>query len=113
MKFTKQAQRKKIHHRIRRKVQGTAERPRLSIYKSNTTFYAQMIDDKNNATILAIDSRKFKGKGMKQVVETAKELAEKAKKQKIFQIIFDRSGYTYQGRVRAFSETVRQEGIKH
>lgn len=100
--------------RIRAKISGTAVRPRLSIFKSLTILSAQVIDDVKGETLVAVDTRELKSK--KFDVEVAKELgkmiATKARKEKIEEVVFDRSGYAYHGKVKAFAEGARENGLK-
>jgi large subunit ribosomal protein L18 len=116
MAFTKIEKRKRIHHGIRKKLSGTAERPRLSIYKSNTGIYAQLIDDLKGITIVYASSRELELKGKSVNVgsskEVGKKLAEKASGKGIKTIVFDRSGYKYHGRVKALAEGAREGGLK-
>ncbi|MDP4007710.1 MAG: 50S ribosomal protein L18 [Candidatus Peregrinibacteria bacterium] len=109
-----QSKRKTRQARIRKIVQGTSARPRLSVYKSLTTTYAQLIDDTSGVTIAAISDLKGKRSGTK--IESAKnlgvEIAKKAKEKKITECVFDRSGYKYHGRVKALAEGAREGGLK-
>ncbi len=107
--------RKRIHWSIRKKVKGTAQRPRLSVYKSNKGVYAQLIDDVNNTTLLESSYRdKGLSGGTKSEVakEVGKKLGEKAKAMNIDTIVFDRSGYKYHGIVKALAEGARESGLK-
>ena len=116
MAFSKVEKRKKIHLGIRKKIRGTAERPRLSIYKSNTSIYAQLVDDLKGHTIVASSSKELdlKGKTVNVVSskEVGKKLAEKAVSGGIQNIVFDRSGYKYHGRVKALADGAREGGLK-
>lgn len=115
MAVTKIQRRKRIKLGIRRKISGTAERPRLSVFRSNRAIYAQMIDDVKGVTVAAASSKEL-GKDAALNIETSKEvgkkLAEKAKAAGLETVVFDRNGYPYHGRVRAFAEGVREGGIK-
>jgi large subunit ribosomal protein L18 len=111
--------RKRRHKRVKKKVLGTSQRPRLNVYRSNTHFYAQFIDDIEKRVIMGVStsSEEFKKKHEQSgTVEAAKHLgklmAEKAKKNKIDICVFDRSGYLYHGRVKAFAESLREAGLK-
>ena len=99
--------------RVRRKVEGTAERPRLSIFRSSKNFVAQVIDDTTGKT-LAFASTLKSDKGANK--ETAKalglEIAQKALKGNISAVVFDRNGYLYHGKVKAFAEAAREAGLK-
>ncbi|MCF7795293.1 50S ribosomal protein L18 [Patescibacteria group bacterium] len=110
----RQQKRDRIHKKVRKKINGTAERPRLSVYRSNTNMYAQIIDDEKSITILSANAKELKSKGTKK--ELAKELgvliAKKAKDKKITKIVFDRGAFRYHGRVRALAEGVREGGLE-
>jgi large subunit ribosomal protein L18 len=114
-KISKNKLRQKRHLRIRHTLHGTSERPRLSVYRSNTNIYAQLIDDVNGVTLASASSIKDV-KGAKNTVETAskvgKILADKALKSNIKSIVFDRSGYLYHGRVKALAEAAREAGLE-
>lgn len=107
------------HSRIRKKVFGTAERPRLSVYRSLNHIYAQIIDDSNGNTIVAsstLDKDFSAGKGHKGNVSTAKKvgelIAKKAISKGLKKVVFDRSGYLYHGRVKALAEGAREAGLE-
>lgn len=107
-------ERSEIHKRIRAKISGTQERPRLSVYRSSQHIYAQLIDDQKAITILAIsDSHVKKGKHTKS--ELAKmvglELAKKAKAKGVESVVFDRGGFRYHGRVKQIAEGAREGGL--
>lgn len=113
----KQLRRKSIRTRIRKTIKGTAERPRLSVFRSNKQIYAQLIDDLNGVTIAAASSASKDFEAMKaKKVEIAKEvgktLAAKANQSGISLVIFDRGGYLYHGRVKALAEGAREAGLK-
>ncbi|MGE0171546.1 MAG: 50S ribosomal protein L18 [Oligoflexales bacterium] len=109
----KQALRKKRKLRIRKKVAGSVERPRLTVYRSATNIYAQVIDDVTGKTLASIHSFKSdKRAGKEQCSSLGKELAAKCKEQKITQLVFDKNGYAFHGRVKAFADGVREGGIK-
>ncbi len=116
MKFNKENRRKNIHRRIRNKVKGTSERPRISIFRSNKEIYCQMVDDVTGHTLVSASSRE-KGFDLngKSKVEKAKAvgltLAERAKAANISVAVFDRSGYLYHGRVKALADGAREGGI--
>jgi large subunit ribosomal protein L18 len=116
MAFTKIEKRRRIHLGIRTKISGTPDRPRLSIYKSNTNIYAQLIDDLKGHTLAYASSRDLDLKGKNVNVATSKEvgkkLAEKAVATGISSVVFDRSGYKYHGRVKALAEGAREGGLK-
>lgn len=111
----KQNKRKRRHKRVRAKISGTKDRPRLCIFKSNKHIYAQLIDDEKNKTLATVGDLKIK-KGKKLKVDIAKEvgklIAEQAKTLKIEKVVFDRGGYQYHGRVKALAEGAREGGLK-
>lgn len=120
MKVTKNSLRLRRKIRIRKKISGTSERPRLSVYKSLNHIYAQLIDDTNSKTLVAAstlskdleeDLNKVNGKVDKSKI-VGKLLAKKAAAKGITQAVFDRNTYRYHGRVKALAESVREEGIK-
>ena len=108
------------HLRIRKKVIGTLERPRLSVRRSHLNLFAQLIDDLAERTVFSSSTMEpaFRGKEKKQYgnIEGAKKfgvyLAEKLKKKKIARIVFDRGGRQYHGRIRTLAETLRENGIQ-
>ena len=99
------------HARIRAKVSGTAERPRLAVFKSNTAVYAQLIDDVRGVTIAAADSRKQKGSVSEGSVFVGTEIATKAKAAGITAVVFDRGGFRYQGVIAALADSARAAGL--
>lgn len=108
--------RKRIHERIRRKLSGTAARPRLTIYFSNTNVYAQVIDDEAGKTIVSA-STKEKGFGtgranIENATKIGAALAERAIAQNISEVVFDRSGFFYHGKVKALADAAREKGLK-
>ena len=114
----REAKLKNRHLRIRKKVTGTAERPRLAVHRSHLNLYAQAVDDITERTILSASTLALSEKGKKQIgnVDGAKKfgasLAEALKNKKITHIVFDRGGFTYHGRIKAFAEALRENGIK-
>ena len=113
----KQLRRKSIRTRIRKVIKGTAERPRLSVFRSNKQIYAQLIDDLNGVTIAASSSatKEFEAMKAKKVdiaKEVGKSIATKASQSGISSVIFDRGGYLYHGRVKALAEGARDAGLK-
>lgn len=112
-KLDKNKVRKKRHARVRVKVQGTNEVPRLNVYRSNTNIYAQIIDDTKGVTLASASSLKLEGS--KSSVEAAKEvgklIAEVAKEKGITNVVFDRGGYLYHGRVKELAEAARENGL--
>lgn len=112
MKNTKLQQRRKRQARIRSRITGTADRPRLSVYRSLSTIYAQLIDDTNGKVLVSASSVKDKAKGQEAAKKVGQELAKLAKAKKIETCVFDRSGYLYHGRVKALAEGAREGGLK-
>ena len=115
MSFSKEARRAKIKRRIRKRISGTAERPRLTVYRSNKQIYAQIIDDTSGRTLVSASSFKNKAaKGTKVEVAAivGKEVAEKAVKAGIESVVFDRNGYLYHGRVKSLADSAREGGLK-
>ena len=114
--MTNQVKRIKRHARIRSKISGTAERPRLCVYRSLTSIYAQLIDDVNGVTILATSSRDkgvdSKGTNVEVANTVGKLIAEKALKAGIDSVTFDRGGYLYHGRIKSLAEGARAAGLK-
>lgn len=103
----------KRHKKIRARVSGTKETPRLSLYKSNKHIYAQVIDDDSNTTIVSALTDSKKGKTMTEKATIAgKEIAKKAIEKKIKKVIFDRGGFLYTGKVKAFADGAREGGLK-
>ncbi len=106
MKKNKDTQRQKIRFRIRKSVQGTSERPRLSVFKSNTSIYCQLIDDAQGKTLCAASSlEKTIGKGRSLI-------ATKAKSMNIESVVFDRGGFLYHGRIKALADGAREGGLR-
>lgn len=113
MKRTKKQSRQRIHMRIRKKVNGTAERPRLSVFRSNAGIYCQIIDDLKGHTLAAASSKEAaKGTKTEQAVAVGKIIAEKAKAAGISGVVFDRGGYLYHGRIKALAEGAREGGLQ-
>src|ERR1019366_5447348 len=97
--------RQRIHDRIRRKLSGTAARPRLNVYRSLGHIYAQVIDDQNGVTLVAASSMKSKtGGNVAAAKEIGKAVAEKAVEKGIKKVVFDRGGYLYHGRIKALAD---------
>lgn len=108
---SKKLKRNVRHARIRAKVAGTEERPRLSIFKSNKFIYAQLINDEQGATIAASSSVKMKGKGLEVSAQVGKDLAKKAKAANVSKVVFDRGGFIYAGQIKALADAAREEGL--
>ena len=113
--LTVRAARQRRHRRVRGKVAGTAERPRLVVTRSNRGIVAQLVDDSNGRTVASaswLQAKSFKGNKTAQAVEVGKLLAQKAKDAKIDGAVFDRGGYLYHGRVKALADAAREGGLK-
>lgn len=116
MKNTKAEIRRGVHSRIRKKVSGTAERPRLAVFRSLNHIYAQVIDDTNGKTLAAASTteKDLKGKsgGTIAAAQTVgKTIAERAQAAGVSQVVFDRGGYVYHGRVKALLDATREAGL--
>ena len=112
MAFNKIERRIKIKFRIRKKVVGTAERPRLSVFRSNKQIYAQVINDKAGVTLAAASSLGFeKMNKTEQAKKVGLLLAEKAKAAGVESVVFDRNGYLYHGRVQSLADGAREGGL--
>ena len=116
MAITKSYRRTRIKMRIRKKVTGNAEMPRLSVFRSNRDIYAQIINDLDGKTLVQASSKEktFSAKGTKteRSAEVGKLLAERAKSAGIEKVAFDRNGYLYHGRVKALADCAREAGLK-
>jgi large subunit ribosomal protein L18 len=108
--------RKRRHKRVRGKVSGTVERPRLVVTRSNRGIVAQLVDDLQGRTLASASwlqvTKTFKGDKKSQAAEVGKLLAESAKQAKIESVVFDRGGYLYHGRVKALADAAREGGLK-
>ena len=107
--------RQRRHRRVRGKVAGTAERPRLVVSRSNRGILAQLVDDMNGRTLASatwLQVKAFKGNKTAQAAEVGKLLAQKAKAANIDNAVFDRGGYLYHGRVKALADAAREGGLK-
>jgi large subunit ribosomal protein L18 len=111
---TRQA-RERRHRRVRGRIEGTAERPRLVVFRSNRGIEAQLVDDLAGKTLAAASwlnlKKSFKGNKTEQAAEVGKLLAANAKKAKVERVVFDRGGYLYHGRVKALAEGAREGGL--
>jgi large subunit ribosomal protein L18 len=113
--LTKPEARQRRHRRVRGKVNGTAERPRLVVTRSNRGIVAQLVDDTDGRTLASatwLQVKSFKGNKTAQAAEVGKLLAEKAKAANIGTAVFDRGGYLYHGRVKALADAAREGGLK-
>jgi large subunit ribosomal protein L18 len=113
--LTKPQARARRHRRVRGKLFGTAERPRLVVFRSNRGIEAQLVDDLEGKTLAAASwlhlKKSFKGNKTQQAAEVGKLLAENAKKANVETVVFDRGGYLYHGRVKALAEAAREGGL--
>ena len=108
----KQANFERRRARIRAKVNGTAERPRLAIFKSHRYLYAQLIDDDKGHTLASSDSRSGQGKPVERAKHVGAEISKKAKAAKITKVVFDRGGYIYGGKIAMVAEAARAGGLE-
>ncbi len=109
---TKKEQRTRRHKRIRTKVRGTAVRPRLSFFKSNTAVYGQIVDDEKGMVLFGVSSKNEKGKTLNERARaTGLALAKKAGAKKVTNVVFDRGGFLYIGNTRAFADGAREGGL--
>ena len=107
--------RKRIHARIREKLSGTTERPRLNVYRSLNHIYAQVIDDQKGETIVSASTLALKSKTGGNVAaakEIGKAIAERAKEKGIKRVVFDRGGFLYHGRIKALADAAREGGLE-
>jgi large subunit ribosomal protein L18 len=104
------------HRRVRGKVRGTAERPRLAVFRSNRGIFAQLVDDDAGQTVASASwlglPKSFKGDKREQAAEVGKRLADSAKKAGVETVVFDRGGYLYHGRVKALADGAREGGLQ-
>ena len=113
--LTTRQRRDRRHKRVRKDVFGTAERPRLVVFRSNRGIAAQLVDDAEGKTLAAaswLDKKSAKGAKTDQAAEVGKQLAANAKKAGIERVIFDRGGYLYHGRVKALADAAREGGLE-
>ena len=115
---SKNAKRRHVHERIRKKIQGTSERPRLNVYRSLNHIYVQLIDDMAGTTIVSANSaegqkgeRKIGG-NLAAAKAVGKQIAERAKAKGISKVVIDRGGYIYHGRVKALADAAREGGLQ-
>ena len=110
---SKIARRNKIKTRIRGKISGTAARPRMSVFRSNKGIYVQLIDDLSGKTLAAASSKGLEGGTKSEVAAKVGEvIAKKAQEAGIVEVVFDRNGYLFHGRVKSLADAARQAGIK-
>jgi large subunit ribosomal protein L18 len=117
-RITKNEKRGHVHDRIRKKMQGTAERPRLNVYRSLNHIYVQVIDDLHGNTLVSASTAEGKkedrrtGGNVASAKAIGKAIAERAKAKGVTQVVFDRGGYIYHGRVKALADAAREAGLK-
>ena len=107
--------RKIRHTRVRNKISGTNECPRLNVFRSNSNIFAQIIDDEKQITLVSsssVDLKLNNGGNIEGAKLVGKDIAEKAKKKNITKVVFDRGGYLYHGRVEALAEAARENGLE-
>ena len=117
MALTKAVRRQRIKYRIRKKLSGSGERPRMTVYRSNKQIYVQLVDDLTGLTLVAASSKEKeiasqKVNKIEQSKLVGKRLAEKAKEKGIENVVFDRNGYLYHGRVKNLADAARKSGLK-
>lgn len=111
--LSRNARRVKRHKRIRNKISGTPTCPRLSVFKSNTSLYAQIIDDVNGKTLVSASTKSMNApKTIEGAKQLGTEIAKLAAEAKIENVVFDRSGYVYHGRIEAIATAAREAGLK-
>jgi large subunit ribosomal protein L18 len=117
MAVSKQERRNKIKLKLRKTIKGTAQAPRLSVYRSNSEIYAQLVDDKGGKTLLAVGSvdksiSSAKASKIEKAKQVGKLIAEKAVANGITAVVFDRNGFLYHGRIKSLAEGAREGGLK-
>jgi large subunit ribosomal protein L18 len=119
-KVSKNSSRAKVHTRIRKKLAGTTERPRLNVFRSVNHIYVQLIDDSKQVTLVSASSLEAGKDGKKHIAggniasakQVGKLIAERAKEKGIVSVVFDRGGYLYHGRIKAVADAAREGGLK-
>jgi len=117
-KTSKNETRTRVHERIRKRMTGTSERPRLNVYRSLNHIYVQLIDDSQGKTLVSASSaegekgQKRSGGNLASAKEVGKKVAERAKQKGITKVVFDRGGYLYHGRVKALADAAREAGLQ-
>ncbi|MEC8603793.1 MAG: 50S ribosomal protein L18 [Bacteroidota bacterium] len=116
MALTKSKRRERIKRRVRKNISGTSVRPRLTVFRSNKQIYAQVIDDENGVTLASAGSLKNEDAQKVNKTEQAKlvgkMIADSATKAGVANVVFDRNGYLYHGRIKALAESAREGGLK-
>lgn len=114
-KFNRHHARNRMHKRLRRKISGTAERPRLAVYFSNKNVYAQLIDDAESKTLASASTCDkavtVDGSSVAAATKVGEEIASRAKAAKIEQVVYDRGGFVYHGKVKALADAAREAGL--
>ena len=109
---TRQEKRQRRHLRVRRVISGTAERPRLVVFRSLKHITAQIVDDTQGRTLLTVTDNAFEGKKSEKSLQVGKLVAERAKQAGITRVVFDRAGFLYHGRIRAVADAARKAGLE-
>ena len=109
---TRDEMRARRHLRVRKKVQGTGERPRLVVFRSLKHIYAQLVDDTTNRTLATVTDREVEGTKTAKSAEVGKRIAARAKEAGVTRVVFDRAGYQYHGRVKAVADGAREGGLE-
>src|SRR5262252_1996255 len=111
---SKDKTRRRIHQRLRNKLSGSTERPRLNVYRSLNHIYVQVIDDMSGTTLVSASTAKGKKAGKKNGgnVASAKEIGKRAQEKGIKKVVFDRGGYLYHGRIKALADAAREAGLE-
>ncbi|MBQ2304368.1 MAG: 50S ribosomal protein L18 [Bacteroidales bacterium] len=116
MATKKEIRRFKLKMRIRKKISGTSNRPRLTVFRSNKEIYAQLIDDEKGVTLVSASTmeKNFERKGTKteRAISVGKSVAERARAIGVEAVVFDRNGYLYHGRVKSLADSARENGLK-
>ena len=108
----RQELRQRRHNRVRQRVAGTAERPRLVVFRSLKHIYAQIVDDVSSRTLASVSDHKLSGMKSEKSAEVGKLIAQKAKDAGVSRVVFDRAGYRYHGRVKAVADGAREGGLE-
>ena len=109
---TRDEKRVRRHLRVRKKVTGSSDRPRLVVFRSLKHIYAQLVDDVSGKTLLTVSDSKLEGKKSEKSAEVGKLLAARAKEAGVTSVVFDRAGYQYHGRVKAVADGAREGGLE-
>jgi large subunit ribosomal protein L18 len=109
---TREQYRARRHFRVRKKVNGTAERPRLVVFRSEKHIYAQLVDDNTQKTLMTVTDNGIEGRKVEKSFEVGKKIAARAKDVGVTSVVFDRGGYMYHGRVKAVADGAREGGLE-